>query len=153
MAEALNLTRLLEHVERFAKEHRRDGAAPFEVSALYDLHPQKKPVRHQHRIDGRWPHDDWPHGTKAGVYCILGDDLTVAYIGKASLNSTIKGRLNTYFKRGQTCVPVRADWTIEPRFVLAIAVPDDRTWEAPALEEYLLVNLGSIDNTHGNADE
>lgn len=109
----------------------------------YCLFPDKRDPRPS------WP-DRWPNADKRGVYLMLGDDDAVLYVGKASADSYLGARLAAYFRYGEDrrCKFIYEDWC--PRYVVTIAVPDDSSFEAPALEEFLIRELRPPRNTLGN---
>jgi excinuclease UvrABC nuclease subunit len=118
-------------------------------SGLYDLFPDA-PLAGAVAADAKWP-ATWPHGARCGVYFILDQNLGVRYVGKASHQLAIGGRLRNYFVSGpqQSCAVVHTNWSAPPRFVVTVAVPVDAPFEASSLEEYLIDVLQPPDNTLG----
>ncbi len=139
------LNDLSSEIERFVSQY-RCGNLNFERSLVYDLN--KNPTRDQNDSPG-WP-ETWPHNDRRGVYAIL-SAIEVLYVGKASL-SPIGARLSSYFRYGpnRECQTYSNHvWSSVPTHVVAWAVPDDRFFEASALEEYLIRILDPPDNTTG----
>ena len=139
-----------EKLNKYSKTYRRDDLPELKISGLYSLFPDKNP---NITADVNWP-NSYINGDKAGVYIILNQDMQVLYIGKASMSNTIGGRLNSYFAYEddkKTCKVKSQNWKGEPCFIATVAVDDSMTFEAPALEEYLIKNFSSslIDNTIG----
>jgi hypothetical protein len=134
---------LLEYSRSF---HRQDLDA-LELSELYDLHPDPKNPRAP-----SWP-APFPNSDRAGVYMFFDDKLNLLYVGKASMNNNLGNRVGAYFKYAddKTCL-TRHEWSAPLKYVATIAVPDNATFEAPALEEYLITRLNPPDNTHGRTD-
>ena len=135
-------------LEEFLDKYRKPGLPPLELSKLYTLFPEKTGTK---GFDGRmWPKDDYPGADGAGVYVILTEGLDILHIGKASMTSTVGGRLGSYFgyTRDRRC-KVRHKWTREPVLVATIPVSSDMPWEAPALEEFLILRLHPEDNSLG----
>jgi hypothetical protein len=145
-----NLEDLQVQLQDYALSHRRDGLAAYSVSGVYDLYPQNTQTA-AIAVASKWP-DDWPNSSNAGVYAIFDEHFELIYVGKSSMNSFIAARLGTYF--GYTSAPERlcrlkGEWRIEPRYLITVGVPDDATWEAPALEEFLIQKLNPTLNRNG----
>jgi len=139
-------------VDTYCRAFRREGLSPLKVSDLYSLFPDE--VRDVPApATMRWPDDDWPDADRKGVYVVFDMDLELLYVGKASHNNCIAGRLGDYFKYTtdgtRRCKLKHEDWTRKPQFVATIAVPAEMSFEAPALEEYLIQTLNPSDNTVG----
>ena len=137
----------------YQREHRHPQRPPLDVSGLYDLFPERGPVRWPVQATPWAPSNPWPHAARAGVYFVLDADLELLYVGKASQGSSVGKRLSAHFKYrsypdDRTCVPT-GDWIGDPRFVMAVAVPDDSRFEASSLEEYLIALLAPPENTRG----
>ena len=131
----------------------------FEVSGIYALFPEAARTAGVHFTSG-W-NDEWPYSRRNGVYLVLSETGRVLYIGKAS-RGTIGARLSEYFKcdEAKRCrivdpikpidgVRPRGGWSERPAYVLTVAVPDDLSSAASALEEYLIWTLRPCDNTLG----
>ncbi len=126
---------------------RHPDLEPLEVSGLYDLFPE---LGDSH-ADYVWP-DSWPGGESAGVYAILDTGLNLVYIGKASMNSSIGIRLSSYFvfdKERKCKIKHPQSWRGSPRYVATVRMLDELRFEAAALEEYLIANLSTTDNSAG----
>lgn len=119
------LTELDAAVARYNREFRHPALPPVVMAGLYDL-------------ERDWP-DVWPGADQAGVYVLLNATSMVLYVGKASCNRTLGQRLADHIEQGEPGKPVRfqdplfADLSL--RFVAIYAIPRDRSFEAPALEE------------------
>ena len=137
------------NIQEFVASHRRDGLEPYKVSGIYDLFPNLAPSAIA--PDHRWP-ESWPNSSRAGVYALFCGDLRLAYIGKSSMNSFLGARLSSYFgnEPDRTC-RIKGEWRIRPRFLMTVAVPDHATWEAPALEEFLIQQLNPPLNRNGRS--
>ena len=136
-------------VQEFVASHRRDGLEAYKVSGIYDLFPNLPTTTVT--PDQKWP-ESWPNSPHAGVYALFCSDLRLAYIGKSSMNSFLGARLSSYFGNApdKTC-RIKGEWRIQPRFLLTVAVPDSATWEAPALEEFLIQKLNPPLNRNGRS--
>lgn len=130
---------LNEYVEQF----RRPNLPGLSISEVYSLFPQEEGAI---QVEKQWP-DTYPNAQKHGVYVVFGKDLQVLYIGKASMNNTLGSRLSSYFSYAddkKTCkVKGQEYWSECPKFIATIAVPDNLSFEAPAIEEYLIQSLGT----------
>jgi len=113
--------KLRQTVNEYCRLH---DLAPFEVSRLYDL-----------QRDYRQP---YPNGNKSGVYVIYSEQGD--YIGKASL---LGPRLSAHFvwnNERRMLVPTMKRWgDTPPRYVQTVATR--HAYEAPSLEEYLILKL------------
>lgn len=140
---------VLNKLKDYQEKYRRLGLPPLEVSGLYSLFPETE-VTSPMEITMRWP-DDWPNVDRQGVYVILGDDLDLLYVGKASMKSTLGTRLNFYFSstEDKRCRVNHDNWKNSPRYVVTIAVPREMPFEAPAIEEFLIRELGPPENAKG----
>jgi hypothetical protein len=140
-----DLNDALKHYE----EHiRRQNLPPFELSGLQALFPELEPSPDP-ALD--WP-KAWPFGDRQGVYFIFGSAFRLLYVGKASMRHRLGDRLSSYVqyeRPAMTCRVVHLGWSQQPRFVATLAVPDKMSFEAPALEEYLIQTLSPPDNVHG----
>lgn len=155
MEQALNFT-MNEHsfgplrgrdvVAEFASLHRHPNLPPLEVSAPFDLFPSL-PLPANITPQGSWL-NTWPFAERAGVYLIYSESFDLLYVGKASMNRCLGQRLWDHFGGGETCI-FKESWPQTPRFVVNIAVPEELSFEAPALEEYLIKKLQPLCNTVG----
>ncbi len=76
------------------------------------------------------------------------------YIGKASMNSAIGFRLSSYFvfdQEKKCAMKHPQSWKGDPRYVATVRMLDELRFEAAALEEYLIANLTTTDNSAGIA--
>ena len=117
------------------------------ISGLFDLYPEKES---KHKAEKSWP-NEWIDCGSAGVYMFLDENLEIAYIGKAK---HFGYRFGSYFAYNddKKC-KIKNTWKTIPRFVITIAVPDQSKFESAAIEEYLLSNIVTTDNTIGNKRE
>jgi hypothetical protein len=137
------------HVQDYVASHRREGLEAFEVSGIYDLFPQSALTGDA--AAHKWP-ESWPNSANAGVYGVFADDLTLLYVGKSSMNSCLGARLSAYFGyTPERACRVKSEWRIQPRFLATVAVPDSATWEAPALEEFLIQRVNPPLNRNGRS--
>ena len=134
-----NVTAVLERVKEYSDTYRKPGLAPFEVSDSYSLFPVNETP------DPKWP-QPYPSGKRQGVYLIFDETMNLLYVGKASMSNTMESRLSAYFSYDsdkKTCkVKKQETWSAKPRFLITIAVPPDSSFEAPALEEFLIKSFG-----------
>jgi hypothetical protein len=146
---------MLEQVEQAIKQYqatyRREGFPALTVGGLYALFPDEAEnvdVAHQ------WD-DSWPNSDEAGVYLIFGANGRLLYIGKASMNHYIGGRLSNHFGRDKLTKGCRVfhqdGWSERPMYIATVAVPHHMKFEASALEEYLIEHLRPSDNLRGIA--
>jgi hypothetical protein len=139
------LKKLQDAIAEYETDYRRQDFGRFEPGALYDLFPPAtgSPLA--------WP-EPWPHSDDAGVYAVLDASRSVLYVGKASFNHCLGGRLASYFAyekgRKGSCKIIHK-WHAKPRYVYIVPVPHDRTFEASALEEFLIRKLQPPDNKVG----
>ena len=101
-----------------------------------------------HEADQFWP-EEWEHADRCGVYLILDVSMRLLYVGKASMGNQLWNRLGTYFGGRGKCKIKHDQWSDRPEFVVTVAVPEESTWEAPALEEFLIGKLQPVDNVRG----
>lgn len=135
----------------YHEKFRRTDLPELVISGIYVLTPPEEagaPLS----IAGRWP-DQWPNNGRQGVYLVFGKGYELLYVGKASAKSSMGARLSTYFQYNHTdrlCRIVEhtdwRSWSKDPKYVVTIAVPEDFSFEAPALEEYLIASLQPPDN-------
>jgi hypothetical protein len=137
----MTLAKLTEALDAFNKEHRHPTKTALQLSALYDLFPHSL-------SDLGWP-AMWPGADDCGVYVFMDATQEVLYVGKASMSNSIGSRLGGYFRYaedGKSC-RVRHDWTL--RYVAVISVPPQLSFEAAALEEFLIREVSPRHNTLG----
>jgi hypothetical protein len=149
--EQKGLADIVEALSEYTSRFRRQELQALEpISGLYALFPD---VEMAPEVTWRWSESTpWPHGDRAGVYFVFGTGVRLLYIGKASMGAKIGNRLSHWFqyeRPGRSCRVVHAGWREQPRFVAALPVSDDMTWEAPALEEFLIQRLSPPDNSNG----
>jgi excinuclease UvrABC nuclease subunit len=109
----------------------RPGISKLEISPLHDL-------------DSKWA-EQYPSADQPGVYILLDDAEEVAYIGKASFNHNLGGRLGAHFGYGpnRTGYATRLKkWRNERlRYIVVIPLKKEHAFEASAIEEFLLSRL------------
>ncbi len=92
-------------------------------------------------------HASWPSNESPGVYIFLDSHKNITYIGKASFNNCIGGRLNSRF---DTKWNPKKPESQGCHYITTIALPRELSFEAPAIEEYLLKALSTRSNSVGN---
>jgi hypothetical protein len=150
----MDIDRIKKAVEEYVASYRRADLPRLEVSRLYALFPdQEEP---QLEIAWRWP-EPWPNGLSRGVYFVFARGGRLLYVGKGSgMKARIGNRLTRWFqteKATQACKVVDPGWTEKPMYVATVAVADHMSFEACALEEYLIQKLSPPDNVIGRRDE
>jgi hypothetical protein len=132
-------------IEEYSSKYRGFGLPDLEMSDLYDLFP----AGDHSNSNKAWP-AKWPMAEKPGVYFFFDDDLQLLYVGKASMNNTLGARLSSYcgYAADRSC-QLKHSWSRKPRFVTVIGLNDDLRFEAPALEEFLIMRLKPVENTVG----
>lgn len=124
-------------VEDYCKLH---GIGAFSFSEVYDL-------------QNDWFKSTFPNSGRAGCYVFYDETGKLVYIGKASLNSNLGFRIGTYFHRDKvrdvTEPRPGQKWKtpLPPRYLQTI--PVDEPYQAPSLEEYLILKLQPPGNTSG----
>ena len=153
------------HVSRYCEMYRHPNLEKLSLSQVYSLVAGVgEPPRQATQAPSAAPHQDqeasppfgwpgtWPNSGEPGVYLVFDTAMNLLYVGKASMSNGIGARLNGHFgyatdgTRG--CAP-RGTWSAPPAYVVAIGVP--HSFEAPALEEYLILELQPPDNVRGKA--
>lgn len=126
-----------------------------EISDWYSLFPTTKDNdldKHQKQ----WP-EIYPHAEKKGVYLIFNENKELIYIGKASMNNNIGKRLGSHFsyESDKVTCKINHSWSSSPKYIITIAVPDGMSFEAPALEEYLITEFADSlpDNAIGVSNQ
>lgn len=135
------LDKLKEIINKMNNDYPRPKMEPLAISELYDL-------------ANDWPKKEWPNSKQAGVYVFLDQNLNMLYVGKASCSNNIGSRLGGYFKYGENIQTKTKDPLHEiVRYVITVAVPEDHSFEAPAIEEFLITNLHPPLNKLGRRPE
>jgi hypothetical protein len=135
---------LKETIENFENNYRGSGLEKFSISGTYNLYPEKDNL--QVAALHNWP-QEWPNHKSPGVYAFFCEKGNLIYIGKASMNNKIGKRLNAWFisKNSIDCAfrssVSESKQNINPRFVVTVAVPTSSSWEAAALEEFIIKEL------------
>jgi hypothetical protein len=115
----------------------RPGIPALEISEPYDL-------------EDDWPEKRWPGTNQPGVYLFTDSKGSVLYIGKASCRNNIGYRLSAYWKHSSTGgAEPKDDKAKDVKYVLVISLPNERAFEAPAVEEWLIQNLDPPRNHQG----
>lgn len=132
---------ILEAISHYHETYRHPNLQRPEVSGIYSLFPEEVcSVAAQYR----WP-DSWPNADRPGVYFIFGPSMELLYVGKAAW---LGRRLGDYFKwlagRGSGCRIVHGGWKTRPAFLATAALSE--SFEAPALEEYLIPRVKPAEN-------
>ena len=109
----------------------------FQISEPWDIE-----AGYQHNLQ-------FPDHAATGCYAIYSKDEELLYIGKASLNHTLGGRLDSHFMGVRSPAPGRTKdnkWETlpPPKYIRTIRVREP--FEAPSLEEYLIRELGPLAN-------
>jgi hypothetical protein len=140
-------------LEEYQAKYRRPGLPELELSGLYALFPEQGPPAAG--LAWRWP-DPWPNGWRKGVYLLFNGSGRLLYVGKASMNNFIGSRLSSHFHTDHStkaCKVAAPGWSEQPVYLATLAVPEEMSFEAPALEEYLIERLAPSDNVRGRAQE
>jgi excinuclease UvrABC nuclease subunit len=131
------LDHLKEKIQLLSDKYNRHDLN-LEISDVYDI---KKDFSKQ------YPNSEFP-----GVYVFLDEHQQILYVGKASYNNYIGPRLGAYFKRGNedksAGVP-KVKYYEAVRYLVTIKVPENRAFEAPAIEEFLIKELNPPLNVIG----
>lgn len=127
--------KVIDAVAAYDNTYRHPKLRRLEVSGLYDLGVGEPTTVVAQFF---WSNNDpWPNHDRPGVYLIWDQAMDLRYVGRAT---KLGVRLHTRFKIGLegSCV-MEEGWKSKPRFVATI--PVERTFEAGALEEYLMAAL------------
>lgn len=136
---------------RYSTEFRHPSQCQLVMSKIYDLFPETGSLINV-PVESKWP-DPWPNAESPGIYAMLDEDLFVRYIGKASMKSSIGRRLSLYFiyedrAKNKRCKLSHPEgWLAFPRFV--VSVPVSLSFEAPSIEEFLILQLLPPENLQG----
>lgn len=137
-------------IDEYQRLYRNVNLQPFVRGEIYSLYNRDRSSVVEAEL--YWP-ETWPLCDRYGIYAIFADELLL-YIGKASLQP-LGNRLGSYFRYSedrQSGIPKKGHiWTRMPTHVVTWAVPTESFFEASALEEYLIFNLGEllVDNELG----
>ena len=149
-----SLSDIKEKVTIFKNEYRLDKLK-LDISDWYSLFPATRD-KDLEKKQKQWP-GTYPQAERQGVYLIFNENKDLLYIGKASMNNNIGSRLGSYFsyKSDKVTCKVNHSWSSSPNYVVTIAVPDGMSFEAPALEEYLITEFSNSlpDNTIGTKNQ
>ena len=89
----------------------------------------------------------WQNATKPGIYAIFSETSELLYIGKASMSSNIGYRIGA--KYSSKTFESRNTKFSEGTQMATIALPEDRSFEAPSIEEFLIKKLNPKLNAVG----
>jgi len=129
--QAVSIEKLVGELEKFNIEFPRPGIGKLELSEPVDVTDQST---------------SWPHCTFPGVYILLNKNSEVLYVGKASCNTNLGYRLGAHFYANGT---PKSDWLEGVTHVRTIPVDKNHSFEAPAIEEYLIQQLNPPLNVSG----
>lgn len=133
-------------MSEFISRYRRADFESLAISSPVDLYPSRQlPSGISPKTS--WE-NNWPFAENAGVYMLYSESFELLYVGKTSMNQCLGKRLAAHFGSGMRCIP-KADWLVPVRFVINIAVPKEMSFEAPALEEFLITRLRPMLNVSG----
>ena len=144
----ITLENIIENINEYCKKYHLNVISENYWKNIYCLFPKE--------VDDSSYTAYWPssynsiNGDKPGIYIILGKQMNVLYIGKASLNNRINKRLASYFKYekvGKGCHVNHSNWTEKPYYI--VGFPVEFPYEASSLEEYLLSKSLPPDNKIG----
>ncbi|RQW71178.1 GIY-YIG nuclease family protein [Halomonas sp. YLB-10] len=135
-------------VDEYCSCYRHPKMGDLSSGPLYDLFPEREGGALKAKCC--W-NDTWPSNGKAGIYAFLDDDGRVVYIGKSSMKSSVSARLNSYCQYGQNkkCKLKHDHWKVQPRYVWIVGVPNETSFEAAALEEFLIREIVTSCNVNG----
>ena len=98
-------------------------------------------------LEKDWPDEYWPGIGLPGVYLFADENRKTRYIGKSS--SDLGKRLGDYWKDGNGKAVPRNDKSKGIRYIATITVSEDRAFEAPSIEEWLIREIKPSRNTVG----
>lgn len=135
-------------VAEYCANYRHPNLEDFTLGPLYDLFPDQKGG--SLRAERQW-NETWPSNGQAGIYAFFDGDGTLIYIGKSSMKSSVSARLNAYTSYGpeKRCKLKHDGWSVQPRYVFIVGVPRTTSFEAAALEEFLIREIPTSDNVNG----
>jgi len=94
--------------------------------------------------------ESWPNSALPGVYVITDEEEKLLYIGKASCTRNLGQRLGAHFTGSPPETKCNEGWS-GFRFLRTIAVEQERHFEAPAIEEFLIFKLKTEFNVAGSS--
>ena len=125
-------------LSEYISRYRRADLPPVAIGDPLDLYPDRPaPNGFDRKLTWASP---WPFADHPGVYLLYSEGFEILYIGKASMSRNLGKRLWERFGAGKTCRP-KEEWLKPIRFVINIAVPKELAFEAPAIEEFLILKL------------
>ena len=124
----------------------------FSIEPPYDLFPSEPEGSLE--CGGKW-NDTWPSNGMPGIYAFLDREGNVLYIGKSSMNSSVSARLGAYcaYESDRKRCKLKHDgWRVKPRYVWIVGIAKSTSFEAAALEEFLIRELNPVDNINGRSE-
>ena len=120
---------LIKELKNFNSRYPRPKIGILELSAAYDIRVDFTKV---------YPGTEFP-----GVYVISKVNGEILRIGKASCSSSLGKRLSSYYRwHDKKYIGVgKYEGYTEAFIIHTISLPQDRAFEAPAIEEYLIDRL------------
>jgi excinuclease UvrABC nuclease subunit len=119
-------------LEQFNRDYPRPNIEPLELTPPLDI------------ISA--PKASWPSNEHPGVYLLMNAEMEILYVGKASCSSIIGAALQQHFNARWQPID---DKSRGCRYVTTIALPKDRHFEAPAIEEFMIKELDPPRNKQG----
>ena len=126
------LEKLKAVIDDFNKNYPRPSLPELKISDIYDL-------------DTDWT-NSYPNASLPGIYVFFDRDGELLYIGKVSRKNVLGKRLSAYFghdDEGGWKLHKPHEWEPYgfPKYICTIPLPADHSFEAPAIEEYLIAKL------------
>ena len=141
-----NIHNLENLIIEYELKYRGSELKALKISELYDLSKKKS--------DGSdrpgWP-DTYPNADYPGVYVFFNKDKEVLYVGKASFNNTLGSRISSYIRwdKAEDGCEMYHSWQQMPTYLKTIGIAVAQSFEAPAIEEFLIKMLEPIENKVG----
>lgn len=137
-----SLNNAIELINEYSEKYRNPNLETFLISKRYALFPTDEETRESELY---WP-KEYPNASRQGIYLICSANLDLLYVGKVSMNNTFGSRFSAYFAYepdGKTCKLKHGNnWSQKPHYLVTVSVPTDSSFEAPALEEFLIKSFG-----------
>ena len=130
----------------YESKYRGPKLEPLKISELYDLSKKKSDQQDSNSWPKKYPNADYP-----GVYVFLNKNKEILYIGKASFNNTLGSRISSYIRwdKSKDGCEMYHEWKQVPFYLATIRVEVTKSFEAPAIEEFLIKALEPIENKVG----
>jgi hypothetical protein len=90
--------------------------------------------------------------SSSGVYILMTEKSEVLYIGKASGGRRIEQRLREHFDKSGKLKAEKSKWPGLPKHIAVIALPIGHEFEAPAIEEFLILKCGGFHQIGNTGD-